>query len=126
MKKPDYIPQTPRETLEAHRRILKGKAGEPDMNKALLEPTWAVGEAPGTEVLQYAHLGVFTLYAAKTTEAQHKQAPKGAARISWNLMMSDQANDFVAGGGAATMEDAKEYAYLAYQAAHGFIRGGDA
>ena len=75
--------------------------------------------------MQYAHLGVFTLYAAKTTEAQHKQAPKGAARISWSLV-SEQANDLVAGGGAATMEDAKEYAYLAYQAAHGFIRGGDA
>ena len=125
MKNFDYIPQTPRETLEAHRRILKGKAGKPDMTKALLEPTWAVGEAPGTEVMQYAHLGVFTLYAAKTTEAQHKQAPKGAARISWSLV-SELADDLVAGGGAATMDDAKEYAYLAYQAAHGFIRGGDA
>ena len=125
MKKPDYVPQTPREPLEAHRRILKGKAGEPDMKKALLEPTWAIGEAPGTEVMQYAHLGVFTLYAAKTTAAQHKPAPMGAARISWSLV-SEQANDLVAGGGAATMEDAKEYAYLAYQAAHGFIRGGDA
>jgi hypothetical protein len=125
VKKPDDIPQTPRETLEAHRCLLKGKAGEPDMQKALLEPTWAVGEAPGTEVLEFAHLGVFTLYAAKTTDAQHKQAPKGAARISWSLV-SEKANDLLAGGGAASMEDAKEYAYLAYQAAHGFIRGGDA
>jgi hypothetical protein len=40
--------------------------------------------------------------------------------------VSEKANDLLAGGGAASMEDAKEYAYLAYQAAHGFIRGGDA
>jgi len=125
VKKPDYTPQSPRETLEAHRRLLKGKAGEPDMKKALLKPTWAVGEAPGTELLQFAQLGHFSLYAAKTTEAQHKQAPKGAARISWSLV-SEKINDVVAGGGAASMEDAQEYAYLAYQAAHGFIRGGDA
>ena len=125
MKKPDYVPQTPRETLEAHRRILKGKAGEPDMKKALLEPTWAIGEAPGTEVRHIAHLVVFPLSPPKTTSAHQKLPPMGAARISWSLV-SEQANDLVAGGGAATMEDAKEYAYLAYQAAHGFIRGGDA
>ncbi len=125
MNKPDYTPRSPRETLEAHRRLLKGKAGEPDMKKALLEPTWAVGEAPGTEVLHFAHLGIFTLYAAKTTDALHKKAPKGAARISWSIV-SEKSNDLVAGGGAATMEDAEEYAYLAYQAACGFIRGGDA
>lgn len=125
MKKLDYMPQSPREVLEAHRRLLKETAGEPDMERALLEPTWAVGEAPGTEVMQFAHLGAFTLYAAKTTQAQHKQAPKGAARISWSLV-SEEVNDVVAGGGAASIGDAKEYAYLAYQAAHGFIRGGDA
>lgn len=125
MKKLDYVPQSPREVLEAHRRLLKETAGGPDMEKALLEPIWAVGEAPGTEVMQFAQLGVFSLYAAKTTEAQHKQAPKGAARISWSLV-SEKVNDVVAGGGAASIGDAKEYAYLAYQAAHGFIRGGDA
>ena len=125
MKQPEFVPQTPRETLEAHRRLLKSKAGTPDMAKALMEPSWAVGEAPGTELLQFAHLGDFTLYAASTTEAQHKKAPKGAARTSWNLV-SEKADDVVAGGGAPSMEEAKEYAYLAYQAAHGFIRGGDA
>ena len=125
MKQPDYVPQTLRETLETHRRLLKSKAGGLDMAKALMEPSWAVGEAPGTEVLQHARLGDFTLYAAKTTQAQHKKAPRGAARISWNLV-SEKANDVVAGGGAPSMEEAKEYAYLAYQAAHGFIRGGDA
>ena len=125
MKQPDFIPQTPRDTLEAHRRLLKSKAGEPDMAKALMEPTWVVGEALGTEVMQYAQLGNFTLYAAKTTEAQHKTAPKGAARISWSLV-SAKVNDVVAGGGAGSIEEAKDYAYLAYQAANGFIRGGDA
>ena len=125
MKKPDYIPQTPRETLEAHRRLLKDKAGEVDMKKALLEPIWAVGEAPGTEVLQLAHLGALTLYAAKTTDAQHRQAPKGAARISWSLV-SEEPDELMAAGGAASIEEAKDYAYLAYQAAHGFIQGGDA
>ena len=125
MKNSDYKPQTPREILEAHRRLLKNKADGLDMAKASLEPRWAVGEAPGTEVMQYATLGDFTLYAAKTTEAQHKTAPKGAARISWSLV-SAEANDVVAGGGAPSIEEAKDYAYLAYQAAHGYIRGGDA
>lgn len=125
MNKPDYMPQTDREILEAHRRLLKGKAGAPDMAKAMMEPTWAVGEAPGTEVLQLAHLSPFTLYAAKTTEAQHKKAPKGAPRVSWSLV-SDKSDDVVAGGGAASINDAKDSAYLAYQAAHGYIQGGDA
>ena len=125
MKNSDYIPQTPREILEAHRRLLKNRADRLDMAKALLEPSWVVGEAPGTEVMQYAQLGDFTLYAATTTEAQHKTAPKGAARISWNLA-STTADDVIAGGGAPSMDEAKAYAYMAYQAANGFIRGGDA
>ena len=125
MTNSDFIPQTPRDILEAQRRLLKSKAAGLDMAKASLEPYWAVGEAPGTEVMHYATLGEFTLYAAKTTEAQHKTAPKGAARISWSLV-SAKADDVVAGGGAPSIEEAEDYAYLAYQAAHGLIRGGDA
>jgi hypothetical protein len=124
-KKPPYVPESPREILEANRRHLKSKAGEPDMAKAELIPIWKPGKAPGSEAMEQAELGDFTLYAAKTTEAMHKQAPPGAARISWSIA-SEVSDSIIGGGAAVNMTEAKEYAYLAYQAACGVIKGGDA
>jgi len=124
-KKPPYVPDTPRETLEKYRRHLKSKAGEPDLAKAELIPTWTPSKAPGSEVMEQAEMGDYTLYAARTTEAMHKQAPPGASRISWSIA-SEVSDSIIGGGAAASMAEAKEYAYLVYQAACGVIKGGDA
>ena len=119
------MPETPREILEANRRHLKEKAGQPDHAKAEVKPIWQPGEAQGTEAMEMAEMGDLTLYAAMTSEALHKRAPKGAPRVSWSIA-SRKADAIIGGGAAASMEEAKEYAYLTYQAAHGVIKGGDA
>lgn len=124
-KKLSHLPETPWEILEANRRHLKSKAGDPDPVKAGLVPTWKPGKAPGTEAMEMAELGDITLYAARTSEAMHKQAPPGASRISWSIA-SEASDSIIGGGAAASMAEAKEYAYLAYQAACGVIKGGDA
>jgi len=125
VEKPAYLPETPREILEANLRHLKAEAGEPNWAKAESKPTWRSAEAPGTEAMEMAEMGDHTLYAATTTEETHKHAPKGAPRVSWSIA-SQKADAIIGGGGASSMEDAKEFAYLAYQAACGVIKGGDA
>ena len=125
MNQPEYVPQTPREIMETHRRLLKSRVEKIDMVQASLIPAWTAGDAPGAEWIEYAQMGDYTLYAAKTAAALHSTAPKGAARISWNVT-SSKADDVVAGGGAMSIAEAKDYAYLVYQAAFGYIKGGDA
>jgi len=124
-KKPAYVPDTPREVLEANRRHLRSKVETPDPVKAAQVPVWKVGEAPGTEYVEIAEMGDLTLYAARTTEELHSKAPSGASRVSWSIT-SEKADAVIGGGGAATIEEAKEYATLCYQAAYGVIKGGDA
>ena len=124
-KKPDYMPTTPREIFEASRRHLRSKVASPDPVKAEQLPRWEVGEAPGTEYAEIAEMGDLTLYAVRTTPEAFKTAPPGTLRISW-CIMSESEDDAIAGGGADSIADAKEYAHLCYQAAYGVIKGGDA
>ncbi len=121
-KKPAYTPDTPREIFEASRRDLRSKVETPDPVMAEQQPRWKVGEAPGTE---YAEMGDLTLYAVRTTPEAFATAPPGTLRVSW-CILSEQEDDVIAGGGADSIADAKEYAYLCYQAAYGVIKGGDA
>lgn len=113
-------PKSQRQILDEFCEDLKRKAGSGDMEAALLEPEWKDGDAPGTEWLEYAEIGPYELMALKTTAALHAQAPPGAARISWSLAIEEGAKE-LAGGEASSREEAKEYAYVAYQAANGYL-----
>ena len=115
---------TTREILETHRRRLKEGAGDVDLDQALRLPVWRSSSAPGAELHEEAELGELILYATKTTDAVYRMSPGETWRFAWNVMDEDGA--FVAGGGVDSMEEAREFAYLAYQSYHGFIRGGDA
>lgn len=123
--KPEYMPNTPREIFEASRRHLRSKVETPDLVKAEQQPRWEVREAPGTEYAEIAEMGDLTLYAVRTTPEAFATAPPGTLRVSW-CIMSEKEDDAIAGGGADSIADAKEYAHLCYQAAYGVIKGGDA
>ena len=125
-KKPaGFVPNTGREILESNRRHLKSLAGEPDLRKAEQKAEWEQSASPGADLFEIAEMGELRLNAAKTSEETHKKAPKGAWRISW-FIRSHKTETVIAMGGADTMEEAKDFAYLAYQAAYGVIKGGDA
>ena len=124
-KKHAYIPTTPRDILEATRRHLRSKVQTPDLEKAEQKPVWEVGEAPGTEHAEIAEMGDLTLYAVRTTPEVFKTAPSGTLRVSWSIL-SEEEDSVIGGGGAESIADAKQYAYLCYQAAYGVIKGGDA
>jgi hypothetical protein len=124
-KKPAYMPTAPREIFEASRRHLRSKVETPNPVKAEQQPRWKLGEAPGTEYAEIAEMGDLTLYAVRTTPEAFKTAPPGTLRVSW-CILSEKEDDVIAGGGADSIEDAKEYAHLCYQAAYGVIKGGDA
>ena len=113
-------PKTPRQILDEYCQDLRRDAGAVDMDGALLKPAWKFSDAPGTEWMEFARLGGFELMALKTTDELHAQAPPGAMRISWSLTNTDDEKE-LAGGEAESREEAKEYAYVAYQAAHGYL-----
>ncbi len=122
--------ETPREMLDRTVRELKRRAGAPDLEKAQLVPTWEDSATmrennPYMEVADVAEVDDYILTAIEVSEAALKEAPKGAPKVSWGL---HNAEDFspLAGGTAGTIEEAKHFAHVAYQAAHGVIPGGDA
>ncbi len=111
-------------------RELKQRAGAPDLAKAQLVPTWADSQTmreanPFMEVAEVAEVDGYILTAIEVSDAALKKAPKGAPKVSWGL---HGVEDFapLAGGTATDIEQAKRFAYGAYQAAHGVILGGDA
>ena len=110
---------TPRQVVEATCRELKEQAAEVDVKAALLDPKWQPDDGAGTEWVESARLGPYELMAMKTSAMLHSQAPEGAARISWSVTHEDE-DDVLAYGEATTREEAKEFAYLIYQAAHGY------
>ncbi len=123
-KKPAYVPDTPLEVLEANCQHLKSKAGTPNQARAALRPVWHLGQAPGTDAIEMAELGDLTLYAAITSADVHRNAPEGVSRISWSIA-SEKADSIIGGGAAGDMDEAKQFAYTAYQAAHGVVKRKD-
>lgn len=111
---------TPRQAVEATCRKMAADAEEIDMKAALLDPHWLPGEAPHTEWMEKAILGPYELMVLKTDMMLHSQhGPEGAVRISWSLAHDDEPAP-ITGGPATTKEEAKEFAYLAYQAVNGY------
>lgn len=122
--------ETPQEMLDRTVRELKRRAGPPDVEKAHLAPRWADSATmrennPFMEVAEVAEVGGYVLTAIRVSDTALKQAPKGAPKVSWGL---HDIEDFsaLAGGSAGSVEEARRFAYVAYQAAHGVILGGDA
>lgn len=122
--------ETPQEMLNRTVRELKRHAGAPDLEKAQLVPTWGDSETmrennPFMEVADVAEVDSYILTAIQVSGAALKTAPEGAPKVSWGL---HHAEDFspLAGGTAESIEEAKRFAHVAYQAAHGVILGGDA
>ena len=122
--------ETPHEMLDRTVRELKRRAGKQDLKKAELVPAWADSPTmrennPFMEVAEAAELDEYILTAIQVSDAALKAAPKGAPKISWGL---HEAEDFtpLAGGTAESIEQARQFAQVAYRAAHGVILGGDA
>ena len=109
---------------------LKEKAGtRVDHAAAMIEPEWQeatdeMEENPHMELILYADLGDFRIYAVTVTDEALLTVPPDAPKISWCLMWPD--DDEAIGGGAADIEQAKHFATLAYKAACGVITGGSA
>lgn len=122
--------ETPREVLYRTARELRRRAGQPNLGKAQLVPRWADSktmreENPFMEVAEVAQLVGYFLTAIQVSDAALRQAPSGAPKVSWGL---HDVEEFMplAGGPASSIEEARQFAYVAYQAAHGVILGGDA
>jgi hypothetical protein len=109
---------------------LKEKAGPTvDYAAAMIEPEWQVAtdemeENPHMELILYADLGDFRIYAVTVTDEHMLTVPSHVPKISWCLMWPDDDENI--GGGAADIEQAKHFATLAYQAACGVITSGSA
>ena len=122
--------ETPQEMLNRTVRELKRRAGVPDLEKAQLVAEWADSPTmrennPFMEVADVAEVDGYILTAIQVSDEALKAAPKGAPKVSWGL---HDVEDFspLAGGTAESLEQAKRFAQVAYQAAHGVILGGDA
>ena len=109
---------------------LKSQAGGLDMEKAMIEPQWredqvSLDENPHMETILTADMGTCVLYANTVMISHLRTAPAGAPKHSWALyaMPDDEA---VVGGPADNIEQAQQFARMAYQATCGLIVGRDA
>ena len=113
-----------RDELDATLRYLNSEVDMPDIIKSQATPVWMVGVAPGVEWMAFARLGELTFYVAKPLEVQHRLGSKVTSRVSWSLL-SDKVGTETVGGEAASLKEAKTFAYAAYQAAQGLTIGND-
>ena len=118
------------EAMVAVLQRLKEKAGtRVDQAAAMIEPEWQeatddMEENPHMELILYADLGDFRIYAVSVTEEHMLTVPPNVPKISWCLMWPD--DDETIGTSAADIEQAKHFATLGYQAACGVITSGSA
>ena len=124
-------PKTPEEIIAWTMRYLKKQAKVVDEHAASLELEWEhddLGEMtePFMETITYADGDGYRVYAAEVTEEKLLATPEAEGqKVSWSLFKMPEHEDLV-GGPAESIAQAQRFAELAYQAAHGVIRGRDA
>jgi hypothetical protein len=89
------------------------------MKSAIYEcPVWVRGKAPGTMIMEFASLGNITLYVAMLSKTQQRLSPGLASEYQW-VLVSEAPECVSVGGGADSLDQAKGYAFRAYEAACG-------
>jgi hypothetical protein len=81
-------------------------------------PVWVKGKAPGTKVMEFASMGDITLYVAALSRSQRRLSPEYAPEYQW-VLISEAVDTVSTGGGAESLDRAKEYASKAYLVARG-------
>lgn len=106
--------------------VLRSLSKKKDVTQADKVPDWFVedeylAENPHVEQILCAEMDHYVLYASVMKDEALVDAPPDAPKVSWAINTMPQ-NEVITGGPAKDIEQAKRFAWIAYQAANGVIR----
>ncbi len=121
---------TPEQMLMTAIEVIRQRAEPPDEAKAREPAEWEpdtdeLKKSPHMEQIHFAEFSDYILYVSVAKDSTLKRMPPGTPKMSWSIYTMPE-HEAITGGTAATVEQGKRFAEIAYRAMYGVVYRGDA
>ena len=121
---------TPEQMLMTAIEVIRKRAEPPDEAKAREPAEWELDteemeKNPHMEQIHFAEFDDYILFVSVAKDSTLRRMPPGTPKMSWSIHTMP-GNEAITGGTAATVEQGKRFAEIAYRAMYGIVYRGDA